>query len=484
MFDPNQPLPDFQTQQLELERKRAMAELLRKQSSAPMPTGQMVGNRFVAPSLAQYLPGLLNAAQSAYAQKQAGDAEKAYGQQVAQAKQQWASSLPQTVAAVPGREELYGPQAEGGSPELAAVPEIPAQRPDTSSILKATLAGLNIPGNEKVAGLWNQGMLADMTREDNQTFRKESETARLTQERELRLAQLAQQKAIADQNAANTAASIEQRKAADEDSARLKELMIQTQAEGRRLVAAVRAAGGGGGDDNAAAGKGTMTVRDESGKLTTVTKADAVRRGLVEVKNDIQMTPQEIQKREALFPKAKQAVQSVSSTMDTLAQDLETLASHPGLSGITGTVFGRTPSALPSSLGANALLEKIMARGGLSELTDLKASGATLGQVSNAEGERLKAAFGELNTSQSTADMKTALIRAANRAKEVKLRAEEAYNDTYEYRDRMSPDRTAPPGKPGTPPALSPQDAQALEWANSNPNDPRAAAIRQRLKVQ
>jgi hypothetical protein len=69
--------------------------------------------------------------------------------------------------------------------------------------------------------------------------------------------------------------------------------------------------------------------------------------------------------------------------------------------------------------------------------------------VSNAEGERLKAAFGELNTSQSTADMKTALIRAANRAKEVKQRAQEAYDDTYEYRSSMNPSRTAPPGKPG-----------------------------------
>lgn len=32
--------------------------------------------------------------------------------------------------------------------------------------------------------------------------------------------------------------------------------------------------------------------------------------------------------------------------------------------------------------------------------------------------------------------------------------------------------------------SLSPQDQQALQWANSNPNDPRAAAIKQRLGVQ
>jgi hypothetical protein len=31
---------------------------------------------------------------------------------------------------------------------------------------------------------------------------------------------------------------------------------------------------------------------------------------------------------------------------------------------------------------------------------------------------------------------------------------------------------------------LGSQDQQALSWANSNPNDPRAALIKQRLGVQ
>jgi hypothetical protein len=46
----------------------------------------------------------------------------------------------------------------------------------------------------------------------------------------------------------------------------------------------------------------------------------------------------------------------------------------------------------------------------------------------------------------------------------------------------------APPpagGAPAAPAAArSPQDAQALEWANKNPGDPRAVAIKQRLGVQ
>ncbi len=33
-------------------------------------------------------------------------------------------------------------------------------------------------------------------------------------------------------------------------------------------------------------------------------------------------------------------------------------------------------------------------------------------------------------------------------------------------------------------PAMANQDQQALEWANANPNDPRAALIKQRLVVR
>lgn len=42
-------------------------------------------------------------------------------------------------------------------------------------------------------------------------------------------------------------------------------------------------------------------------------------------------------------------------------------------------------------------------------------------------------------------------------------------------------DGVAPPGASGGPPTMSSQDQQALEWAKSNPDDPRAAAILQKL---
>jgi hypothetical protein len=50
----------------------------------------------------------------------------------------------------------------------------------------------------------------------------------------------------------------------------------------------------------------------------------------------------------------------------------------------------------------------------------------------------------------------------------------EAYDSTYSYKSEGS--SAATPTR-----SLTPQDQEALNWANSNPNDPRAAQIKQRL---
>lgn len=239
---------------------------------------------------------------------------------------------------------------------------------------------------------------------------------------------------------------------------------------------------GGDGDNTVAeSGKGVGTYRDESGNLVTVTHADAVRRKLIKASEDAQLPPKEIQKREALFPKAKQAVQTVEASMDTLDKDLTTLANHPGLNGITGVIYGRTPSVTPAAREAQALYDKIVARGGFSELQAMRAAsptGGALGNVSNQEGQQLKQAFAEIGREQATDSVKRALLRAAETARQTKQRAREAYDDTYSYRS------SGQPAGGDAPPPMSAEDKQALDWANANPKDPRAAAIKQRLGVR
>lgn len=287
MFDPNQALPDFQTQELDIKRQRAMADRLRQQAGTPAPTGQMVGNQFVAPSFAQYLPGLLNALQSGYAESQASKAEKDYAQQVAQAKQQVFASLPQATAAIPGRAELPGPPEMEGSPELAAVPETPAALPSTTEILKARMRMAAIPGNEKNADVWAQGMLGEITREDTQTARKEEASAKRQQESVLRMATLKQQLDIEKDKADNVKLGLQERERAAKAQERLEGLMIDAKKEIAAAARSARAGRGGSGSTDdllAEVGKGGGDFIDETGKKVFMSKVEAARRGLVSAK--------------------------------------------------------------------------------------------------------------------------------------------------------------------------------------------------------
>jgi len=184
MFDPNAPLPDFQTQSAEVQRQRLIADMLRKQGASQRPEGKMVGGRYIRPNLAEFLPGLLNSFDAGQISRQADTAEKQYGADVSAAKESWASSLPRAVAGVPGRVALPGPPDANGSPELAAREAVPAVLPTREAILKATLAGMRIPGNEKAADLWNRGMESDLVREDTQTARSEAAAAAAQARRE------------------------------------------------------------------------------------------------------------------------------------------------------------------------------------------------------------------------------------------------------------------------------------------------------------
>lgn len=168
MFDPNQPLPDFQTQQEAIARQRAMADMLRKVAmSQQQPEGRMVGKTYVKPHWAEYLPGLLDKIQAGYAENQATSAEKAYGGQVNQAKQQWQSAIPQAIAA-----QRDPPQDIAGN--MVQGPSYGGQPVTTDQILKHTMAGMTIPGNQQAAAVYNQGALGELNREDTQAARREN----------------------------------------------------------------------------------------------------------------------------------------------------------------------------------------------------------------------------------------------------------------------------------------------------------------------
>jgi hypothetical protein len=187
------------------------------------------------------------------------------------------------------------------------------------------------------------------------------------------------------------------------------------------------------------------------------------------------LSSKELQKREASFPQATSAIKSFETKSDSFVKDIEKLRDHPGLPEITGFAAGRLPGITANGRAAQALYDKIVAKGGFQALQDLRdasKTGGALGNVSNQEGKQLTASFGAIDRRQDVKDVQEALNQAIGDIQGSKTRLKEAYDMTYSYKAEQ-------PKK-----SMSSEDEQALNWANSNPKDPRAAQIKNRLGVK
>jgi len=193
---------------------------------------------------------------------------------------------------------------------------------------------------------------------------------------------------------------------------------------------------------------------------------------LKEAANAELLTPKEKQKREAAYPQATSAINSFETKADSFVKDIEKLRDSPGLSEITGIAAGRLPGITANGRAAQALYDKIVAKGGFQALQDLRdasKTGGALGNVSNQEGKQLTASFAAIDRRQDAKDVRASLDQAIGDIQGSKTRLKEAYDLTYSYKAEQ-PKKT-----------LSGEDRQALDWANKNPNDPRSAQIKNRL---
>lgn len=165
----------------------------------------------------------------------------------------------------------------------------------------------------------------------------------------------------------------------------------------------------------------------------------------------VPLAPKDKQKREAVYPKATSALKAFDDTSNSLIKDLAELRDHPGLSSITGIVAGRLPGATKDGREAQALYDKIVARGGFQALTDLKAAGGTLGAVSNQEGTQLKDSWAAINRTQDASSVKKALDQALATVQTSKDRIRDEYDLTYEYRNTVPRSSTASSAAPAAP---------------------------------
>lgn len=160
------------------------------------------------------------------------------------------------------------------------------------------------------------------------------------------------------------------------------------------------------------------------------------------------IAPKELQKREAAFPQATSAIKGFESKSESFIKDLEALRDDPGLSQITGAIYGRMPSVSREGSRAQALYDKVVAKGGFQALQDLRdasKTGGALGNVSNQEGKQLTASFAAIDRRQNTEDVKAAINAAISDIQGAKARTREAYDATYAYRAARRTPETAPP---------------------------------------
>jgi hypothetical protein len=207
----------------------------------------------------------------------------------------------------------------------------------------------------------------------------------------------------------------------------------------------------------AAAGRAPATpsapvavVDPVSGKPIFVSREQAIRGGMSPASAQESLPPKEIQKREAALPAATSAMKGFESKSDSFIADLKALRDHPGLSSITGLVYGRTPSATREGRAAQALYDKVVAKGGFQALQDLRdasKTGGALGNVSNTEGAQLKSSFAAIDRTQDAPDVQAAIDQAISSIEGSKTRMREAYDNTYSYKAGNAP-AAAPAGGP------------------------------------
>lgn len=200
-----------------------------------------------------------------------------------------------------------------------------------------------------------------------------------------------------------------------------------------------------------------VEVVGPDGKTIIVSAEEAIANRMTPAKAIEGLTPKERQQREAKFPQATSAIKTFETTSNTLIKDLETLANHPGLSSITGIAAGRLPGMTSAGREAEALFDKIVARGGFQELQNMRQAsptGGALGNVSNQEGAQLRQAFAALDRRQDAASVRKAITDAIDQIRTSQQTIKDAYDLTYEYKQ----------GGGGATPAATKSGATVSNW--------------------
>lgn len=178
-------------------------------------------------------------------------------------------------------------------------------------------------------------------------------------------------------------------------------------------------------------------VDPRTGKQVLVSREEALRDRMTPASAMEGLPPKEMQRRESVFPQSTSAIKGVKAKSVGFINDLKALRNHPGLDSITGIAAGRLPGITANGRAAEAIYNKIIAKGGfqaLQEMRDASKTGGALGSVSNREGLQLQASFAAIDRRQDARDVRNALDQAIADIEGATVRMGEAYDLTYDYK--------------------------------------------------
>ena len=207
---------------------------------------------------------------------------------------------------------------------------------------------------------------------------------------------------------------------------------------------------------NLAVDRGNLAVNEGELKLNrdkfNADRADAQAKtdaALAAARDTSGLTPEQKLERTAKFPKAQLAYKSSTEDIDALIKDLTRLKTHEGLASITGGIEGRTPSVRAKATAAQALYDKILAKGqfrALQQMREASPTGGALGNVSDTEGEMLRASFGALNQAQSDVSLRDAITDVIADLERSRNNITEAYDLDYPGARPASSPKATPKG--------------------------------------
>lgn len=177
------------------------------------------------------------------------------------------------------------------------------------------------------------------------------------------------------------------------------------------------------------------------------------------------LSKKDLEKREMAYPQATAAIQGFEAKSEGFIKDLEKLRDSPGLDEITGFAAGRLPGLTDEGRKAQALYDKVVAKGGFQALQDMRdasKTGGALGSVTEREGKQLIASFAAIDRRQQAADVREAINNSISDIQGAGTRMREAYDTTYEYKPNKNERKTPPPSVNVTTP-----DGKVLTFPNA-----------------